>query len=336
MSRRIMPTVSVILPLYNGRRFVGEAIASVVEQTQPPDELIVVDDGSDDGVADELERHEADFSIKIVRQENAGQSAARNHGARLASGSLLAFIDQDDVWHPQHLEVLCHELARARSAGWAYSDFDEVDERGNTVTKGFLAESHVEHPKRSLMACLASDLMVLPSASVIRRDAYEELGGFDESLSGYEDDDLFIRMFRSHWEFVFVRRSLTRFRLHQSSSSANPRFLRSRMRFAAKLRMEIADDLRSERYYFRDLVVPRLFQVSLNDYARAASQRDWDIAFEALRLVNHFGAMRRDYGAIRWKLAMIQNPRVFRTLLQAQEFVPPSFRPTNNPVVHLR
>ena len=87
--------------------------------------------------------------------------------------------------------------------GWAYCDFDEMDFNGNLVTRAFLCVHKVLNPKRTIYECVASDLMVLPSASVLRRAAFEQVGGFDEALSGYEDDDLFVRFIRLGWEHVF-------------------------------------------------------------------------------------------------------------------------------------
>ena len=77
--------------------------------------------------------------------------------------------------------------------------------------------------------------MVLPSASVLRRSMFEQVGGFDEELCGYEDDDLFVRCFRAGWGHRFISQSLTRFRIHGDSSSSSPRFIASRLRHAEKL-----------------------------------------------------------------------------------------------------
>ena len=164
--------VTAILPVYNGRRFLLGAVESVIAQSQPPRELIVVDDGSTDGSLEELQaalekRPPAPFPIRVLRQANAGQSAARNRAARQAEGEYLAFIDPDDQWHPQHLEALAAVLDADPAAGWAYSDFDEIDLAGHLVTRGFLRAHGVKHPKRTIYECVSGDLLVLPSASGI-------------------------------------------------------------------------------------------------------------------------------------------------------------------------
>lgn len=330
------PTVTAILPVFNGRRFVREAVQSVMAQTLAPVELIVVDDGSTDGSVDELAGIDAPFPIRILRQENRGQSAARNLAAREAQGEYLAFLDQDDRWYPKHLQLLVKPLVANAAAGWSYSDFDEVDLAGHLVTRSFLRSAGLRHPKHTIFDCIETDLMILPSASMLRRTAFEETGGFDEALSGYEDDDLFVRMFRLGWEHAFVETPLVRFRVHSTGSSTSSSFVRSRMRYAQKLEEMLPDDPRMMRYYSRDSIAPRFFVTTLDDYVRACSARDWDAARRVLEVVNHFARRRRSSLRLKWKLAWIQNPRFFRFLLAFNERLPQRLRFIGNPTVRLR
>jgi glycosyltransferase involved in cell wall biosynthesis len=309
----------------------------VLAQSLPPCELIVVDDGSTDGSLEELDGlPPAPFPVRVLQQANAGQSAARNAAAREATGEYLAFLDQDDAWHPRHLEKLVAPLAADPAVGWAYCDFDEMDLGGNLVTRAFIRTQGVRHPKRTVYECVAGDLMVLPSASVMRRAAFEQSGGFDETLCGYEDDDLFVRFFRLGWDHVFVDRPLLRFRIHATGSSTSPRFLASRLRYAAKLVSILPDDSRMFRYYVSDAIAPRFFLTSLDDYVRACSARDWEGARVALQAVNHFAALRRGSLRLRWKLLWIQRPRLFRFLLALSDRLPYRTRFIRNPTVTLR
>jgi len=322
--------------VFNGRRFLLGAVRSVLAQSLPPCELIVVDDGSTDGSLEELEGlPPAPFPVRVVRQANAGQSAARNAAARQAEGEYLAFLDQDDHWHPLHLEELVAPLAADSAVGWVYCDFDEMDLEGNLVTRAFIRTLGVSHPKRTIYECVAGDLMVLPSASVVRRAAFEQAGGFDETLCGYEDDDLFVRFFRLGWEHVFVARPLLRFRIHTTGSSTSPRFMDSRVRYAAKLVSILPDDSRMLRYYVSHAIAPRFFLTSLDDYVRACSARDWQGARLALETVNHFAALRRRSLRLRWKLLWIQRPRLFRRLIALNDRLPYRLRFIRNPTVTL-
>ena len=327
------PTISVILPVFNGRRFLAQAVASVARQTLPPDELILVDDGSSDGSLRLVESLDLPFPVRVVCQGNAGQSAARNHGASIARGDLFAFLDQDDIWHQEHLQALTAALAAEDETAWVYSDFDEIDVGGHVVTHCFLREHGSKHPKASVADCVAADLMVLPSASVLRREAFFAVGGFDEALCGYEDDDLFLRVFRAGWGHVFLPRALLRFRIHGGGSSANLHFLQSRLHFAAKLQEMLPDDPRMRRYYLRDCIAPRFFQTTLDDYVRACAARDWEAAREELRMLNHFARLREAGLQLRWKMLWIQQPHLFRTLVSVNSHLPRPLRFLDNPVL---
>ncbi len=333
---RLTPRVTAIIPVHRGGRYLRGAVDSVVRQSQPPDELIVVNDGSAESDVEFLHGLSAPFSIRVVHQTNAGQAAARNRGAREATGDLLAFLDQDDLWHPDHLAVLCRPFHEDPTVVWSYSDFDEIDTDGQLVTRSYLHEHGVHHPKQTLGACVERDLMVLPSASVVRREAFETLGGFDERLRGYEDDDLYVRAFRSGSQFVFDDSALTLYRVHTGGDSASRRFAESRLRFSEKLEASIPDDRRTGRYYFCDLVVPRFFGASLDDYVLAVSARDWDLAERAFADLVHFGQLRRDRVWVAWKLRFLRNPRWFRRMLRVHDRLPTGLRITKNPAVRLR
>ena len=293
--------VSAIIPLYNGARYIEQAIRSMLEQTELPAEIIVVDDGSTDHGAQIVERlaarRPANVPIRLFRQTNGGQSSARNLGARHARGDLIAFLDQDDAWYPDHLEKLTKPFQepQSRQLGWVYSNLDEVDENGTMVARSFLSSFGTQHPKRELSACLREDMYVLPSASVISRRAFLSIGGFDEQLMGYEDDDLFLRLFRRGHESVFIDEPLSQWRIHTSGSSYSWRMARSRMIYAKKLLTEFPDDRERERYFHRDMLAPRFFSQMLSDYRKALRRGDRDeirSAFANLRFISKFLRLR--------------------------------------------
>ena len=186
-----MPRVSVIIPTYNRRDFVREAIASVCAQTYRDFELIVVDDGSTDGterIVEEFRREWAD-SVQYIFQTNQGVSAARNHGVVRSSGELLAFLDSDDVWQR---EKLAAQIAFFNARPTAQiCQTQEV-----WLRRGVRVNPRNKHRKsggdiflRSLELCLVS-----PSAVMMQRTLFEGMGGFDEQLPACEDYDLWLRI----------------------------------------------------------------------------------------------------------------------------------------------
>jgi glycosyltransferase involved in cell wall biosynthesis len=234
------PRVSVIIPVYNGSRTIAEALDSVFSQTFDAYEVIVINDASQDHPVELLESYGS--RIKLVSlMENRGQSAARNLGASLAQGEYLAFLDQDDVWYPRKLERQVGILDQHPEVGLVYSDLDEVDEEGHYKTLAVHRFYAMGHPKPSLVTIVVDDLFILPSTVVCRKCLFEKVGGFDEHLIGYEDDDLWIRM----WpvcRFAYLPEALAKWRVHRASTSESPLMERSRRIFYQKLMNDFAGD----------------------------------------------------------------------------------------------
>ena len=255
--------ITVVVPLYNGGPFIEEALRSVNQQTRQADEVIVVDDGSSDDGPAIVRRLAGEFPVWLITQANAGQSAARNVGVEQAHGDVVAFLDQDDIWYPDHLERLVRPFLESRSIelGWTYSDMDEIDEHGRMVSRNTLTHHNIPHPKRDLVTCLKRDMFILPSSAMVSRRAFQHVGGFDLRLSGYEDDDLFLRMFRSGYDSVFLPASLSKWRIYGTSSSYSPRMAKSRATYIRMLLERFPDDVDSSRYFVRDMIAPRFFRV---------------------------------------------------------------------------
>ena len=181
-----MPKVSVIIPTYNRRDFVREAIASVLAQTYRDFELLVVDDGSNDDTATVVQEF---AEVRYVFQPNRGVSAARNRGVALSNGDLVAFLDSDDLWQPRKLA--CQVAFFAAHPEAHICQTDEIWLRHEVRVN-----PHNKHRKvggdifaRSLHLCLVS-----PSAVMLHRELFEQVGGFDESLPACEDYDLWLRI----------------------------------------------------------------------------------------------------------------------------------------------
>jgi glycosyltransferase involved in cell wall biosynthesis len=182
-----MPLISVIIPTYNRPDMVIEAVDSVLNQNFPDMELIVVDDGSTDETLDRLDAYGS--RVTLLSQANKGVSAARNYGVSKSSGRYVAFLDSDDFWLPGKL--------------FAQMDFflNQPDARICQTEEIWVRRGHRVNPKfkhhkpsgmifsQSLALCLVS-----PSAVMLRRDLFDEMNGFDESLPACEDYDLWLRI----------------------------------------------------------------------------------------------------------------------------------------------
>jgi glycosyltransferase involved in cell wall biosynthesis len=270
-------SIVAIIPLYNGARWIEQSIASVLSQTLQPDEFIVVDDGSTDDGPAIVERLAQNHPITLLRKPNGGQSTARNFGVAHSKSALIALLDQDDAWYRHHLETLIKPFRKPHGIplGWAYGNLDEIDESGGVIIKRKLDDFPAkEHPKRSLVNCLGEDMFILPSASLISRAAFEAVGGFDERLCGFEDDDLCLRLFRAGYDNVYINEPLSKWRIYPSSTSYTSRMAISRMIYADKLLVAFPDNPIQKRYFCRDCIAPRFARSVIFDCIKAVMKRD--------------------------------------------------------------
>lgn len=313
-----LPPVSAVIALYNGAPYIREALRSVLAQDVLPVEVIVVDDGSTDDSAALVEEiaGSAAVPIRLIRQANAGQSAARNAAAAVATGELLAFLDQDDRWYADHIRRLAAPFLDDPRLGFSYGDFDEIDAAGNWVIRRFLAAHGVVHPRSTVIQWLASDTMVLPTASVVRAVAFRDVGGFDPGLIGYEDDDLWVRLFRAGWTSHFVSRSLSIFRVHGGSSSTRASFRESRVRFFHKVAALLPDAPEIRRYYMSDVLLPRLVRAALGDYLAALRARRWDEARAVAATIDELFAGSTSRILRRRERWLLRHPQLVRRVLR--------------------
>lgn len=286
--------IAVVIALYNGGEFIADALDSVAAQTSQPASVIVVDDGSSDNGPAIVEGIARTRDITLVRKEHGGQSSARNVGISHATTPLIALLDQDDIWYPHHLEQLAVPFRddRIPKPGWAYSNLDQIDREGRMLATNVLDNFvDVEHPKRTLSGCLKTDMYILPSASLINHAAFEDVGGFDENLIGYEDDDLFLRMHMRHYENVYIDSATSKWRVYPNSASHSIQMAQSRMVFFRKWLAILGNQAGVEKQYINTCLAPRLFRVALSNYHHALRKGDrcaQAIAVETMKLLLPF------------------------------------------------
>ncbi len=186
-------SVSVVIPTFNHARYLPDALASVLAQTLPDVEVVVVDDGSTDDTPAVLAAY--GDRIRVVRQPNRGLSAARNAGVAVSRRAYLAFLDADDVFAPTKLAEQAAVLAREPGVGWTYCDV-RIEEEGTAVTT--TVSERFAYRARRLDGRLFPELVrgnFIPAiATLVRRAAFAAAGAFDERLDALEDWDLWLRL----------------------------------------------------------------------------------------------------------------------------------------------
>lgn len=268
--------IAAVIPLYNGADFIEEAIRSVVRQTVQVDEIIVVDDGSTDNgpaIVEDLARFN---KITFLRKPNGGQSSARNLAIRHSKCSHTALLDQDDVWYDNHIDLLRRPFLEGhpQDLGLVYGNLDHISKHGGMISYCYLDNISTKHPKTSIQQCLEHDLFILPSASLISNEAMTSVGLFDERLSGYEDDDLFTRMFSAGYRSIYINAAVTKWRIYRSSSSFSPAMAKSRLIYFKKLLQLFPDDPDIEISWSREVIGPRFMITAYNEFKHATLNRD--------------------------------------------------------------
>jgi glycosyltransferase involved in cell wall biosynthesis len=183
-----MPKVSVIIPTYNRRTMLKEAVDSILDQDFEDFELIVVDDGSTDGTAEEIKRYGGRIRL-LQHSENRGVSAARNKGILHAKGKYIAFLDSDDLWVKGKLKIQVAFLDENPHYPLCYTD--EI-----WIRRGRRVNPKIKHSKYSgwiFEKCLPL-CTISPSSAVMRKTLFSKVGLFDEALPVCEDYDFWLRV----------------------------------------------------------------------------------------------------------------------------------------------
>ena len=201
-----MLKISVVIPAFNSGRFIAEALLSVLAQTYPPSDIIVVDDGSSDDTEHVVRRIMAAGPIAYYRQPNQGPAVARNVGVSKAGGDWIAFLDADDVWYAEKLAVQADAIMTYPQVALFFSEMDYIDEMGRPRPPidwhNVLTPLMFNHPTP-----------LFPSTVILKKDAFITAGGFNPMLRSHEDAELFIRMGSSS-RMHHIDRSLVQYRTH--------------------------------------------------------------------------------------------------------------------------
>jgi len=289
------PSVAAVIPVYNGAAFVADAIESVLAQTHPVAECIVVDDGSTDATAEVVARFGP--PVRLIRQANSGVSAARNRGVAATGTRYVAFLDADDAWAPEKLERQLAAAADLDRPGLVMCDLEQFGEGGADL--GRVAMRPGPGTLRDMVLFEGVETVSCSSTALLERALFDALGGFDPRLSQSADWDFLARACLAG-PVVAVPEPLVRYRVHGANMSRNVGLLERDMTYAfAKLfaRDDLPEDVRACRRraeanlhrmlagsYFRRRAPAGFVRNTARSLARDPAALRWYAAFPARRV----------------------------------------------------
>lgn len=207
------PTISVIMPVLNGERYIAEAIESICRQTCCDYELIVVDDGSTDRTREIVRGFSDRLTLKYLRHEtNQGIARSINDGIGQASGAFITFLDHDDLWFPNFLGTQLAYLTAHPDVGMVHSDIQTIDAKGDVLEHSAAQCRGRSQPSGFVFRDLFMHSMICGNSVMIRKECFDRLGSFDESLR-WADYHMWLRIAR-HYRIDYVGKVLTAYRQH--------------------------------------------------------------------------------------------------------------------------
>ena len=263
-------SVSIVIPFHNGSRWIERALESVENQTAPPNEVIVVNDGSSEDESGFLVGLQQRFNFQILNQENSGQSAARNLGVSKATSDYICLLDQDDYYLPKHNQILVENADfEDPKFGFSYGDLWRSNEAGQILSHSSI-NVKIKHPHTSLNTLVGKNMFIVPSATLINRTAFLAVGGFDPELRGFEDDDLFLRFFLAGYSNRFTPEAVTVWTINTSSTSFTESMARSRFIYFKKLLKTFPEGSVVGTYVFGQLMYKRFAYQFAGDVIESA------------------------------------------------------------------
>ena len=213
MSNNISPSVSVVIPVYNGTNYLCEAIDSVLNQTYNHYEIIVVDDGSTDETWALIQSYGS--KVRGIRQENRGVAGALNHGIRASSSDYVAWLSHDDLFLPAKLQCQIEFLLQNKQFSACYTDYHIIDQSGGilrTITSPW-------YPREQAMWVLFGRMYINGSTMLIERNCFEKVGWFSEEWRYTQDAEMWLRILR-HFSIGRVPEKLGKLRFHSAQQGS--------------------------------------------------------------------------------------------------------------------
>jgi glycosyltransferase involved in cell wall biosynthesis len=276
------PLVSVIIPTFNRRNWIGECLDSVLGQTYEHIEIIVIDDCSTDGTVEWLRTQDRFRGVIVHQQEsNGGASVARNTAIKMAKGDLIVFIDSDDMLRPNHIETAVRHFEKDPHLGLFCCDSTMIDSTGNTILGSKTWHQTLSENKNITIESGYRPLRDVFSYSncfpgfTLRREVFEELGGFDQSIFPADDYDLALRVAGSHWKVYYRHEPLCLRREHDGQCSGIENSVKTQLKLSDALKNALA--VNPGLKDFRSMVDRRLldleFEMGLSQIKEGSSGR---------------------------------------------------------------
>ncbi|WP_369726008.1 glycosyltransferase [Bradyrhizobium sp. LLZ17] len=265
--------IAVIITTYNQARFLEESIQSCLHQSRPPDEIIVVDDGSADDPASVVERHP---KVRLITQGNRGLSAARNAGLAATASDYITFLDADDRLLPKALEIGERMLDRHPEAVLAYGAYRYINLAGRTISgRNYVAR--LDDPYLQFLRI--GNFIGMHATVIYRRDRLAAATGFNEAMRACEDYELFVRLAKTS-QLVSHDEVIAEYRMHNANMSRNrPMMLAAALSvldrqltgdISRNVRLAVRDGTRFWRDYYARVLSEDAFQLFRTEPAKSA------------------------------------------------------------------
>jgi GT2 family glycosyltransferase len=217
---RRLHRISVVVPLYNHERYIEQTLQSVLSQTMPAHEIIVIDDGSTDGSAARVDRlRERHPQIALWSKENGGAHSAINAGIERATGDLVAILNSDDIYHPDRLAIMLRELDGASQPDAVATALDFIDGDGRAIRNSWYEEGVAFYRRTQDLALtlINGNFLMTTSNLLMRRSLFDEIGGFSP-LRYAHDLDFFLRLIARGKTIRLIRQPLLSYRQHPANT----------------------------------------------------------------------------------------------------------------------
>lgn len=240
---RKKPLVSVIMPCYNGEKFIGEAIESVMNQTYKNWELIIIDDNSMDNSEKIINNYLSDSRIKYIKsKKNKGIPVVRNIGIRVSKGEYIAFLDQDDIWVQKKIEKQLNLFYKKNERlGLIFGDVLNINSEGKEI-KGIASQTFnnkkmkiLESNKIEIIRTLYLRNFIPFVTVIVNKEVFTKIGLLDESLVGGADDYEFCLRLVGNFKIMYMNEILAKKRIHKRNFSRVDRFLSDEIKISEKI-----------------------------------------------------------------------------------------------------